>query len=95
MVATSSGEAELYAAVSVMKDMILIKRALSFIGLTAKMELRIDSSAACALLERQGAGRMRLCCGRSSGSRTEVWPCVVNQRAPTVRTWVPRSILWH
>ena len=30
-VATTSGEAELYAAVSVMKDIILIKRALSFI----------------------------------------------------------------
>ena len=57
--ATSSGEAELYAAVSVMKDMILIKRALSFIGMSAKMELRLDSSAARAMLERQGAGRVR------------------------------------
>ena len=44
--ATSSGEAELYAAVSVMKDMTLIKRALSFIGMSAKMELRLDSSEA-------------------------------------------------
>ena len=59
VVATSSGEAELYAAVSVMKDMILIKRALSFIGISAKMELRLDSSAARAMLERQGAGRVR------------------------------------
>ena len=59
VVATSSCEAELYAAVSVMKDMILIKRALSFIGLSAKMELRLDSSAARAMLERQGAGRLR------------------------------------
>ena len=59
VVATSSGEAELYAAVSVMKDMILIKRALSFIGMSAKMELRLDSSAARAMLERQGAGRVR------------------------------------
>ena len=33
--------------------------------------------------------------GRSSGSKTEVLPCVLNQRAPIVRTWVPRSILWH
>ena len=59
VVATSSGEAELYAAVSVMKDMILIKRALSFIGMSAKMEIRLDSSAARAMLERQGAGRVR------------------------------------
>ena len=59
MVATSSGEADLYAAVSVMKDMILIKRALNFICLSAKMELRLDSSAARAMLERQGAGRLR------------------------------------
>ena len=51
-----SGEAELYAAVSDMKDMILTKWALRFIGLNAKMELRLDSSAARALLERQGAG---------------------------------------
>ena len=57
--ATSSGEAELYAAVSVMKDMILIERALSFIGISAKMELSLDSSAARAILERQGAGRLR------------------------------------
>ena len=59
VVATSSGEAELYAAVFVMKDVILIKRALSFIGLSAKMELRLDSSAARAMLERQGAARVR------------------------------------
>ena len=59
MIATSSGEAELYAAVSVLKDMILIKRSLSFIGMSAKMELRLDSSAARAMLERQGAGRVR------------------------------------
>ena len=59
VVATSGGEAELYAAVSGMKDMILIKRALSFIGMSAKMELRLDSSAARAMLERQGAGRVR------------------------------------
>ena len=58
VVATSSGEAELYAAVSVMKDMILIKRALSFIGWSAKMELRLDSAAR-AMLERQGTGRVR------------------------------------
>ena len=48
VVATWNGEAELYAAVSVMKDMI--------IGLNAKRKLRLDSSAACAMLERQGAG---------------------------------------
>ena len=59
VVATSSSEAELYAAVSVMKDMILIKRALSFIGVSAKMELRLDSSAARAMLERQSAGTVR------------------------------------
>ena len=59
VVATSSGEAELKAAVSVMKDTILIKRALSFIGLNAKMEHRLDSSAARAMLERQDAGRVR------------------------------------
>ena len=59
VVATSSGEAELYAAVSTMKDMILIRRALCFIGLDPPMELRMDSSAARAMLERQGAGRVR------------------------------------
>ena len=59
VVATSSGEAQLSAAVSVMKNMILIKRALSFIGMSAKMEIRLDSSAARAMLERQGAGRLR------------------------------------
>ena len=59
VVATSSGEAEQNAAVSVMKDMILIKRALSFIGISSKMELRLDSSAARAMLERKGAGRLR------------------------------------
>ena len=97
VVATSSGEAELYAAVSVMKDMILIKRALSFIGLSAKMELRLDSSAARAMLERQGAGRVRHVevAARGGGSRSEVWQCVLNRRAPIVLTWVPRSILWH
>ena len=59
VVATSSGVAEVYAAVSVMKDMILIKRALSFIGMSAKMEIRPDSTADRAMLERQGAGRVR------------------------------------
>ena len=42
-----------------MKDMTWIKRALSFIGMSAKMEIRLDSSAARAMLERQGAGRVR------------------------------------
>ena len=59
VVATSSGEAELYAAVPVMKDMILIKRVFRFIGLNAKMELRLDRGAARPMLERQGAGRVR------------------------------------
>ena len=57
VVATSSGETEMYA--TVMKDMILIKRALSFIGMSAKMEIRLDGSAARAMLERKGAGRVR------------------------------------
>ena len=68
VVATSSGEAELYAAVSVMKYMILIKQALSF------------------------SRSKWLCCGRNSGSKTEVWQCDLNRREPIVRTWVPRSI---
>ena len=55
VVATSSAEAELHAAVSVMEDMILTMRASSFIGPNAKMELRLDSSAARAMLERHGA----------------------------------------
>ena len=44
--------------------------------MSAKMEIRLDSSAARAMLEPQGARECAmlkwLCCGRSSGSRTGV-----------------------
>ena len=94
VVATSSGEAELYAAV--MKDMILIKRALSFIGMSSKMELRLDSSAARAMLERQGAGRVRHV--EVAVLWAQQWVkdrCVAvrAERAPNVLTWAPRYIL--
>ena len=59
VVATSSGEAELYAAVSTLKDMILIQRVLVFAGYNPRMELRMDSSAARSMLERQGVGKVR------------------------------------
>ena len=59
VIATSSGEAELYAAVSTMKDMIMISRVLTFIGFAPDLVLGMDSSAARAMLERQGAGRVR------------------------------------
>ena len=95
VVATSSGEAELYAAVAVMKDMILIKRALSFIGMSAKMELRLDSSAARAMLERQGAGRVRHVEVAVLWAQQWVKDRCVAVRATIVLTWVPRSILWH
>ena len=59
VVATSSGEAELYAAVSTLKDMLLLRQALLFFKVEIKMELRYDSSAARAMLQRQGAGAVR------------------------------------
>ena len=59
VIATSSAEAELYSAVSVLKDMILIKRVLEFFELSPKLMLKLDSSSARSILSRQGVGRIR------------------------------------
>ena len=59
-IALSSCEAEFISAVSGLADGIYVKRMLeTVIGLQMRLELRIDSSSARALLQRQGLQRTR------------------------------------
>eukprot|EP00959_Pyramimonas_sp_CCMP1952_P332429 6961174-Pyramimonas_sp.AAC.1 len=51
---TSSGEAEFYGATSVVMDGKLVKNMLEWLGYRVTWELGIDSSAAKAMINREG-----------------------------------------
>ncbi|CAK0811260.1 unnamed protein product, partial [Prorocentrum cordatum] len=55
----SSGEAELYGATSVVMDGKLVKNMLEWLGYEVAWELGIDSSAAKAMINREGVGKVK------------------------------------
>lgn len=57
--ATSSGEAELYAAATTAKEALGIQSILKEMGVHAEIELQIDAAATEGMLQRRGLGRMR------------------------------------
>ncbi|CAK0813201.1 unnamed protein product [Prorocentrum cordatum] len=56
---TSSGEAEFYGATSVVMDGKLVKNMLEWLGYKVTWELGIDSSAAKAMVNREGVGKVK------------------------------------
>ncbi|CAK0815286.1 unnamed protein product, partial [Prorocentrum cordatum] len=56
---TSSGEAEFYGATSVVMDGQLVKNMLEWLGDKVTWELGIDSSAAKAMINREGVGKVK------------------------------------
>ncbi|CAK0856887.1 unnamed protein product, partial [Prorocentrum cordatum] len=56
---TSSGEAEFYGATSVVMDGKLVKNMLEWLGYKVTWELGIDSSAAKAMINREGVGKAK------------------------------------
>ena len=55
----SSGESEYYAAVSTTAEAWHLHRFLEFLGLPLKLRLRIDSTAARGIIQRQGCGHLK------------------------------------
>ena len=51
----SSGESEYYAAVTTTAEALHLQRLLEFLGMPVKLRLRIDSTAARGIIQRQGA----------------------------------------
>ena len=56
---TSSGEAELYGSSSVVMDGRIVKHLLEWIGYTVQYTLCVDSSAAKAIIQRDGVGKVK------------------------------------
>jgi len=56
---TSSGEAELYGASSVVMDGRVVKHLLEWIGYKVYYTLMLDSSAAKAIIQRNGVGKVK------------------------------------
>eukprot|EP00435_Cladocopium_sp_Y103_P030112 s1954_g7.t1 len=59
MICLSSGEAEFNGGVSACSEGLFYHQLLGFLGLTTKMRVHLDSSAARGVFQRQGAGRIR------------------------------------
>ena len=57
--AQSSGEAEFYGGVSGISSALGAKHAMEFLGISTKIEVRLDSSSARGILNRQGVGKIR------------------------------------
>ena len=51
-----SGESEYYAAVTTTAEALHVQRLLEFLGMPVKLRLRIDSTAARGIIQRQGCG---------------------------------------
>ena len=58
-VATSSGEAELYAATKAASESLGLKSALEDMGINMKIEIEIDAKATVGIVSRQGLGRLK------------------------------------
>jgi hypothetical protein len=56
---TSSGEAEFYGSTSVVMDGRIIKRFLEWLGYDVAYQLFLDSSAAKAMVQRDGVGKLK------------------------------------
>ncbi len=56
---TSSGEAEFYGATSVVMDGRIIKHFLEWLGYEVAYQLHLDSSAAKAMVQRDGVGKVK------------------------------------
>ena len=59
VVADSSGVAEFYAMVGVAANALMLAHLLRFVGFEVKVRLRVDSSAAKAIAQRQGLGKLK------------------------------------
>ena len=55
----SSCESECYSAVSTTAEAMHMHKLLAFIGINVKIRLRIDATAANALVERRGCGTLK------------------------------------
>ena len=55
----SSGESEYHAAVTTMAEALHLQRFLEFLGMSVKLRLRIDSTAARGIIQRQGCGPLK------------------------------------
>ena len=59
MQSTSSGEAEFYGATSVVMDGKVVKNFLEWLGYEVIYQLMMDSSAAKAMIQRDGVGKVK------------------------------------
>ena len=55
----SSGESECYAAVTTTAEALHLQRLLEFLGIPVKLRMRIDSTAARGIIQRQGCGLLK------------------------------------
>ena len=55
----SSGESEYNAVVTTMAEAMHLQRLLAFLGVPVKLRLRIDSTAARGIIQRQGCGPLK------------------------------------
>ena len=55
----SSGESECYAAVRTTAEALHLQRLLEFLGVPVELRLRIDSTAARGIIQRQGCGPLK------------------------------------
>ena len=55
----SSGESECYAAMTTTEEALHLQRLLEFLGMPVKLRLRIDSTAARGIIQRQGCGPLK------------------------------------
>ena len=58
-IALSSGEAELYAANTGAAEGLGLKSLMADLGIDCKVEVEIDASAACGIMQRRGLGHVR------------------------------------
>ena len=58
-VATSSGEAELYAATKAVSEALGLKSVLEDLGINVAIEIEIDAKATVGMVSRQGLGKMK------------------------------------
>ena len=59
VLALSSPEAEYYAAVSLLAEMLHLKNLFEFLGIELPIHLEVDASSAIAIASRMGVGRIR------------------------------------
>ena len=59
VIATSSGEAELYAAVKGAAELLGVQSLAKDFGIDLKVELRVDANATIGMMHRKGLGKLR------------------------------------